>query len=493
LARVAAVLCLLLVTAGPALSKERVDWAPGLAGALKQARERRTLVFVAALIDSEPSCAMQKKALDDPRFVTASRDFVCVLANPMGTKDQRRVWNDVVTTYSELCTDGAGDVRVPFHLLLDHRGNVVTMIANGTVDRGFSEVSAEELVGALRGAIRSRRSAQQVVRAPAGRKPATIDHEDPGPYARIPKSAGDADVIRGIAADLKAETPERTLRRIHGFIADGVPDVPDPGWSPDHRNFDSLVTGFDHHGCASHGLLFANLARACGIPVVYIKSTRHSWIREFVATGRRGSFSGHVFLEVFVKGKWRLLDAQGMRIWDDYDPADPELPGGLLVYEKGWDHVAMVHSTQRDRYIEEALARWKGFDVSKLRENDAPGRSLLPKVYAVTVGGEWRTLGRRIPMILSFDRWSWKESHGKVKGNVFIVTSIRGEHEVPEDVAADWLPMSRKEIEKTLEKGPFVRTRDLADGTRVILLAASDLRAMKELIWRADLVRLACE
>ncbi len=49
----------------------------------------------------------------------------------------------------------------------------------------------------------------------------------------------------------------------------------------------------------------------------------------------------------------------------------------------------MVSSTRRDLFIEEAKARWSGFDVSKVRPNEAPGRALLPRVYAITTAVEW--------------------------------------------------------------------------------------------------------
>ena len=222
-----------------------------------------------------------------------------------------------------------------------------------------------------------------------------------------------------------------------------------------------------------------------------MKSNRHDWIRKFVATGERGGFSGHVFLEVFLGGKWKLLDAQGLRIWDEYDPADPELPGGLLAYEKGWDHVAMVHSTQKDRYIEESLARWKGFDVEKLRKNAAPGRSLRPVVYAITMGDSWRALGSRVRIVMSFDRGSWEKFRDKVEGNVFIVTSIGGKTDIPVEEAKHWLPVSLEKLAAEAKAGKTgVHSGRVANGTRVLVLSAPGKRELHELIWSVDLARL---
>src|SRR5262245_49443051 len=267
---------------------------------------------------------------------------------------------------------------------------------------------------------------------PTGRTPETIDYSSPQRYLSIAKSEGDETTIRKLAAPLRDDDPEQTLRNVFAFVAGKVPHVPSKGWDPDFHRFEDLLAGFDHDGCAEYALLFANLLRAAGIPSVYVKSSRHEWIRQFVATGETGSFSGHVFLEVHVRGKWRLLEDQGLRIWDDYDPADPELPGGLLAYEKGSDAYAMVNSTRRDLFKDEAKSRWKDFDVSRLRRNESPGRALLPPVYAITMAGEWKALAERIPSLMSFDRGFWDEKKSSVRGNVFVVTSIGGKTELPE-------------------------------------------------------------
>lgn len=335
---------------------------------------------------------------------------------------------------------------------------------------------------------------QGVPRPPTGRTPETIDYAHPERYLEIPKSAGDAAHVRKLAGPLKAPDAEQTLRRIHAFIADRVPHVPYGVWEADAHDFDELVQGFDHRGCASHALVFCNLARACGLPAVYVKSSSHEWIRKYVATGETGNFAGHVFLEVYLKGKWKLLDAQGMRIWDDYDGANPELPGGFLASEKGWDHYAMVHSTRRDLYIRETRERWRGFDVSQLEKNEAEGRSLLPPVYAVTLGGEWRALEERNPGLHSFDLGYWEKMIPQVRGHLFLITSMGGRVEVPEAETDAWLPVPVAQLKAEAAAGKSsVRTRRLDDGTLVVLLAAPGWNELMALIWSTDLARIRCE
>jgi Transglutaminase-like superfamily len=333
---------------------------------------------------------------------------------------------------------------------------------------------------------------QAAPRPPPDRKPETIDYGKPDQYSRIPERDGDAALIKKLAAPLEDEDPEQTFRNIHAFIA-RVPHVPE-GWEPDYRDFGRLMEGFDHAGCASHALLFASLARACGIPAVYVKSSAHEWIRGYVAKGETGSFSGHVFLEVFVGGKWKLLDAQGMRIWDAHDTGDPEFPGGLLAYEKGWDHFAMVHSTRRDDYIREALHRWKGFDVTKLRKNENEGRALLPEVFAITLSGEWEVLAERTRVTMSFDHGYWEEWKPKVRGKILLVTSIGGRTDIPEAEADAWLPLPLGKLRDAARAGKSgVLKRRLDDGTLVVLLYAAGRNELMALLWLTDFEQIRCD
>jgi hypothetical protein len=332
-------------------------------------------------------------------------------------------------------------------------------------------------------------------KAPAGRTPEAIDYTAPDRYVRIAKSEGDEAAIRRLAKRLQSPDREQTIRNVHAFVASKVPHVPSRSWDPDFRRFEQLLPGFDHNGCAEYALLFANLLRALDIPTVYVKSSRHEWIRKYVATGETADFAGHVFLEVHIHGKWRLLEDQTLQIWDEYDPVDPELPGGLLAYEKGSDAYAMVHSTRRDLFIEEAKARWTGFDVSKLRRNESPGRALLPSAYAVTLDGEWEVLSERISSgVFSFNRPYWDEKKASVRGNLLVVTSMGGRTGIPEAEAAAWLPVSLAELRADFLAGKsLVRTRRLDDGTLVVLISAPGWNELMALIWTTDLPSIAAE
>ncbi len=331
-----------------------------------------------------------------------------------------------------------------------------------------------------------------VVAPPKGRKVAVVDHSKPKACLAIAKKTGKTTAIKKVAAALKADDDVQTLRNIHAHIA-SLPHIPHRGWLPDHQDFATLSNGFDQNDCARHALLFGSLTRAAGIPTVYVKSMRHTWIRTFVETGETGSFSGHVFLELYIDGTWRLLDAQGMRLWDEYDPAVPELPGGLLAYEKGIDYVAMVHSTQRDQFIEEAKQRFADVKLDRLRPNSIEPRRLLRDIFALTLVTEWKALGERVSGMPTFNVHAWPEKRDTVRGNVLVVTSMGGRVGLPDDEIDDWLPLSKKQLAADFAaRKSGVHTRTLEDGTLVVLLAAPGWHELHGLIATTPFVTYRC-
>jgi len=69
-----------------------------------------------------------------------------------------------------------------------------------------------------------------------------------------------------------------------------------------------------------------------------------AWAKNFVA-GQKGPYLGHVFVEVFVGGKWVLIDStNNWYVEENYHPANGVIPlkmgdetEGLFVMRKGVD------------------------------------------------------------------------------------------------------------------------------------------------------------
>lgn len=322
-----------------------------------------------------------------------------------------------------------------------------------------------------------------LVPAPVGRETARIDYGKPAAYQVLEAEGAARRRLLALGAKLRGKDPGATLRAVHRFIASRVPHTPQKSWREWQPRPEQLLAGMDHQQCAEHALLCANLLRAAGIPCVYVKSMQHAWIRSYVTEGVTGSFAGHVFLEVHFGGRWHLLEAQGLRLWSDYDPADPELPGAYLAYEKGAVHADMVHSTRKQRFIAESMARFAGLDLQRLRPRQVAGQSLLPQLFMLCVGDEWKSLPSHL-RVRSFDAFHWPQFRARVRGQVLFVTAVGGR-----------CGLSVAERQRLLPDGVAVgtRVRELEDGTRVVLLSAATMVGLRKLLRVPKLMGLALD
>ena len=132
------------------------------------------------------------------------------------------------------------------------------------------------------------------------------------------------------------------------------------------RDFDRLVRDGNYGGCADYSVVFGSLARACGIPTVWVKTLDADWIREYKTHGTEGTWSGHVFLEIFLHDRWLLLDDTQLVLYEEYDPKMRILPGNRYAYDKGGDPFDLVLSSRWELWKKETRAYFRDFDLSKL-------------------------------------------------------------------------------------------------------------------------------
>jgi hypothetical protein len=79
-------------------------------------------------------------------------------------------------------------------------------------------------------------------------------------------------------------------------------------------------------GCHDHGLVYAAVARELGYPAVMARTVSIAWVEKYQA-GQPRPHIGHVFVEVYLKDRWVLVDStNGWYIEEGYDPADPVIP-----------------------------------------------------------------------------------------------------------------------------------------------------------------------
>ncbi len=191
-----------------------------------------------------------------------------------------------------------------------------------------------------------------------------VDYSTPGKALDLCEAFGSEAEIRKVAARLKATSRLDTLRAIDTWIRkDFVYDAEAAfAW----RTFDTMRADRTYGGCADHAVLFGSLARAAGIPTVFVKTMDCDWIREFVKGPEPARWSGHCFLEVNVDDRWMLLDASQMVLYREHDTDARIYPGSRYAYDKGHDPFAMVKSMRWQLWKKQTRTYFTGFDLAKL-------------------------------------------------------------------------------------------------------------------------------
>jgi hypothetical protein len=89
---------------------------------------------------------------------------------------------------------------------------------------------------------------------------------------------------------------------------------------------DQLLTDRKLGGCHDHGLVYAAAARELGYPALMARTVSIAWVKQ-VQAGEQVPYVGHVFVEVYLNGRWVLIDStNGWYVEEDYDPGDPVIP-----------------------------------------------------------------------------------------------------------------------------------------------------------------------
>jgi hypothetical protein len=314
-----------------------------------------------------------------------------------------------------------------------------------------------------------------------------IDYSQPQNYVVLNESLGDKQRIQELAVKLKADSPEQTLVAIGRWIKANLKydDQAAYVW----RNFDTALDTRICGSCADHALVFASLARACGIPTIFVKTMDSDWIREFRTTGTSSSWRGHVFLEVHLHGRWQLLDAQALRLYGDYEPAMRILPGNRYAYDKGADPREMILSLDWERWKKQTAAYFSKFDVSQLPLGE--GRQ-LGTVFVAANSPVYQALTRRLQTqghtnVTSFNT-AFEKYLRQAKGGDLVITAVGSDPVLPEAYHAELLPLSPSELSQKLQSEPsgFARKR-LNDGTRVVLIYGKSVEAIQDAIDRFEL------
>lgn len=163
-----------------------------------------------------------------------------------------------------------------------------------------------------------------------------IDHSKPEVFLKN----GPQTTNTNNQADLKKFNDEKnlsTLIQIYRYVSEDQYHFGDG--EKFGRTVDDIMKSKILTGCTDYGLLFASLARDKGIPTVFIQTARIDWIYDRVRDMDNGII-GHILIEVYIDGKWRLVDSTAGRYYPDYNISNFSLNDGYYVFSKSlevWD------------------------------------------------------------------------------------------------------------------------------------------------------------
>ena len=91
------------------------------------------------------------------------------------------------------------------------------------------------------------------------------------------------------------------------------------------------------YGCTTYSLVFANMARAKGIPTVIVEGLKVDFIKKVQAGKYDNHISGHFFTEVYIDNQWYLIDNTRGRLYLNYNTKNKILPNDNFLLGKGID------------------------------------------------------------------------------------------------------------------------------------------------------------
>lgn len=194
----------------------------------------------------------------------------------------------------------------------------------------------------------------------------TIDYNQSEKYLTPGKQSGISDVNfekiqKSIGKIEKQDMPG--IARVFRWYTRYFKSAAGGGRSIGQITADEIIDKKEIDGCHSASLILSSVLRKYGYPAVMIDTASIKWAKDY-KNSPGGMFIGHVLSEIYVNGRWILLDTNGKYI-DNYDPYNPYIPSdnpvtspsplGLFVMRKGidtWGYGVTYSDKIRDLMIE---------------------------------------------------------------------------------------------------------------------------------------------
>lgn len=257
----------------------------------------------------------------------------------------------------------------------------------------------------------------------------SIDYAAPAKYLVIADGLGNRDAIATQANALKAAEDQKTLSNILHWMDAHLKYDKERAYA--WRNFDTVMSERCFGGCADQAIFCGVLLRSAGIPTVWVKTMDVEWIWDFKKKRPFGAWSGHVFLEIYLDGKWVLLDPGASTIYTDYSPHSRILPGNRFAYHKGSDPRQMVMSLQWEDWKQQTSAFFSELDPGLLPVDPKSAMDVRQRAFIVANSPYYQFFGELArqsgaALGMSFNT-GYDENLPKAKGNLILVETHNGD------------------------------------------------------------------
>jgi len=152
-----------------------------------------------------------------------------------------------------------------------------------------------------------------------------IDYRHPEQYLE----QGEQSRITDLSAIAGLRSGQKSLRQlgdIYRWLKSDFTTYSAGGRTIGAVTVDQLLESRRLGGCHDFGLVYAAVARHLGYPALMARTNSIAWVERFQA-GQPNPHVGHVFVEVYLNGRWLLIDStNGWYVEEGYDPADPVIP-----------------------------------------------------------------------------------------------------------------------------------------------------------------------
>ena len=199
-----------------------------------------------------------------------------------------------------------------------------------------------------------------------------VDHSDPRIFSNPTlQTRLAADIVEILNQKFPGDNSIEKIGKVYSWVKANFEKYRGAGKMVAKQSAQQIYKSRKLSGCNDWGLLQTSILRSLKFPVVFMNAANVTWAKEYRKNpSNPPGFSGHTFLEIFVRGKWILVDSTTGQYIENYDYNDPILHihkkrGGYFVYQKGLDQWSMgVKSIEDNEEIMKDFAL--GYPLEKI-------------------------------------------------------------------------------------------------------------------------------